>query len=222
MSNLCDNCPRKQPYYPVDSCPDCGAPGLMMSTATHLARCEYCGQEYGIPLIVPGNCDEVVTWGRYTVTIKPPLTLEQLRRLARIVDESSVTLYKEAKAGDLCFEELSYGQVFWLRTILRPLGVEIEVTPKLQEYGRYMECEKIGWNVPVPYDRKIPTKVVWLADSILRLSHSEEEWLELEKEFHDHWDVIGRTAQDYLRECGAGEALAMACSGIRWAREKES
>lgn len=140
MGNICDTCPRMQPYYPVGSCPECGTPGLMLDTKTHGVVCPVCGTEYAVSIVIPGNCDEELDWGRYTVSIKSTLSLKQLRCLARIVDESSVTLYKRAKEGTLCFEDLSYKQVFWLRSVLFPMGVEVEITPEPQEYAKFLEC----------------------------------------------------------------------------------
>jgi hypothetical protein len=62
----------------------------------------------------------------------------------------------------------------------------------------------------------IPIKLQMLIDEIMELNHTAEEWLDIEKRANKYLEDLTAEQQDYFAESGAGEALHMACSGIRY------
>ena len=60
-----------------------------------------------------------------------------------------------------------------------------------------------------------------LVDDILTLRHTDDEWIELEEEANTYFKELTEEQLDYFAESGAGEALGMACSGIRLRRNKK-
>ena len=57
---LCADCPRRQEYYLVGSCPRCGVAALMMHIKTRAVFCKQCGEHLVIPVTAPMNCAEYV------------------------------------------------------------------------------------------------------------------------------------------------------------------
>lgn len=68
----------------------------------------------------------------------------------------------------------------------------------------------------------IPIKLQMLIDDILTLRHTDEEWLELEKEANEYFKELSTEELNYFSDSGAGEALYMSCSGIRFERQSNN
>ena len=63
---------------------------------------------------------------------------------------------------------------------------------------------------------KVPIKLEMMIDRILSGTHTDEEWLELETEVKTYLKDLSKEQKDYFAQSGAGEALYMICSGIRY------
>lgn len=62
----------------------------------------------------------------------------------------------------------------------------------------------------------IPVKLEVIINEILTMKHSEEEWLALEEKAHTYFKELTKEQLDFFADSGAGEALDMVCSGIRY------
>lgn len=71
-------------------------------------------------------------------------------------------------------------------------------------------------------DKDINQKVDDLISSVLRKSHTETEWFELEIEFNKIVKGLPRELEDKILDSGAGEVLYMICSGIRYEKEQKA
>lgn len=63
---------------------------------------------------------------------------------------------------------------------------------------------------------KTPTELEMIIDKILSGTHTDEEWLELEADVKSYLKDLPNEQKDYFAQSGAGEALYMICSGIRY------
>jgi hypothetical protein len=59
-----------------------------------------------------------------------------------------------------------------------------------------------------------------LINRILKMNHSAEEWFALEKEVNDLLPKLPMELEMKFTESGAGEALYMVCSGLRFEQSK--
>ena len=63
---------------------------------------------------------------------------------------------------------------------------------------------------------KVPIKLEMMIDRILSGTHTDKEWLELEADVKSYLKSMSEEQKDYFAKSGAGEALYMICSGIRY------
>ena len=63
---------------------------------------------------------------------------------------------------------------------------------------------------------KIPIKLEMMIDRILSGTRTDNEWLALESEVKTYLKDLTKEQKDYFAQSGAGEALYMICSGIRY------
>lgn len=61
-----------------------------------------------------------------------------------------------------------------------------------------------------------------LINRILKMNHSVEEWFALEKEANNLLPKLPMELEVKFAESGAGEALYMACSGLRFEQSKNN
>ena len=140
----CTNCPRRQEYYLVGSCPQCGAADLMMHVKTRAVFCKQCGEHLAIPVTVPMNCAKYVQQTRFEVQFSNVTSPSQLVAVAALLHlGSAADLFRALQEGWAEISNLSLQDVYRISRVVDSTSLEMKVLPEPIVFENFEKC----WNV---------------------------------------------------------------------------
>ena len=144
MKSKCLDCPRTKEYIDMGGCPNCRAKRLLMSTKTHMATCDVCGETFGIPMAIEGLCYEDEENKRFTVSVDSKLNMEQILQFSKLLGANGAETYRLFKSNTtVVIENVPMVLTYRMKNFFHSIGASASIQPEIGEYHLFEECWKI-------------------------------------------------------------------------------